>query len=43
VVDKAQKLREEGNIVEMDVLGSSREALEQVALARENCILIYLD
>ncbi|MFA7148444.1 MAG: ATP phosphoribosyltransferase regulatory subunit, partial [Syntrophomonadaceae bacterium] len=43
VVDKAQKLREQGNIVEMDVLGSSREALEQVARERENCKLIYLD
>ncbi len=43
VVDKAQKLREEGNIVEMDVLGSSREDLEQIVLERENCMLIYLD
>ncbi len=43
MVDKAQKLREEGNIVEMDVLGSSREALEHVARERENCKLIYLD
>jgi len=43
MVDKAQKLREEGNIVEMDVLGSNRETLEQVARERENCKLIYLD
>jgi hypothetical protein len=43
LIDKAGKLREEGYVVEMDIEGNSREDLEQIAQARENCILLYLD
>lgn len=43
LIDKAEKLRDEGYVVEMDIEGNSRETLERVAGERENCMLLYLD
>ena len=43
VVQKAEELRSQGYIVEIDVKGSSREELEKRMENRENCSLIYAD
>lgn len=43
MVAKAEELRRQGYTVELDVLGWEQEKLEEMARAKENCRLIYLD
>ena len=43
VVRKADELRKAGNIVELDVLNLSREALQEKLSGSSNYILVYLD
>lgn len=43
MIGKAEELRAQGNIVEMDVEGNSREELQRKLQGRENCQLIFID
>lgn len=43
MVAQAEELRRQGYRVELDVLGREQEKLEEMAQAKKNCRLIYLD